>query len=399
METKPQIAIVGTEGSGKTILASVWAKQMSSNIDGAFLHPQGWETAEYVEKVWNSLNNGEWWKSTEAGYAFELQWTLHIGQQTFPLKLIDSAGQDLRELFSKNTHKQKNLSGLQRELLEYIQTASVVIIVVNLLHFRGEPDGLKRKQNEFVLKEVVDMFAADRKHQDIAVVFTAWDLYHADITRNYGDFTNYLKKELTLLYNAMYLGHQSGDSIRWFPVAAVMDTEVRNNVRVPKPGFRSGGLDKLSQWLINAVQGEQNRKQAEVQAKEYEITMQNLNQWLIPTVSGVLGGLGGFIIGTIFGSVGVGVGTAIVGAFVGAGIAVLGMRLFAEQETNENNKTAEIDGQTLQEQRKTKGRTEQAEDTGNEKRRERVDTINTDKETETVSAAPPGGRKSKSVKF
>jgi GTPase SAR1 family protein len=400
MDTKPQIAIVGTEGSGKTILASVWAKQMSSNIDGAFLHPQGWETAEYVEKVWNNLNNGEWWKSTEAGYAFELQWTLHIGQQSFPLKLIDSAGQDLRELFSKDTHKQKNLSGIQRELLEYIQTASIVIIVVNLLHFRGEPDGLKRKQNEFVLKEVVDMFAADNKHQDIAVVFTAWDLYHADITKNYGDFTNYLQKELTQLYNAMYLGHQSGDSIRWFAVAAVMDTEVRNNIRVPKPGFRSGGLDKLSQWLINAVQGEQSRKLEEVHTKEYEISMKNLNQWLIPTVSGLLGGAGGFLLGTIFGNSGIGAGTAVAGAFVGVGIAIIVMWFSTEQHTNKNNKTMETEKEyTSQEMQKTKQETEQTEDTEHRKYREYADTPDIGKDTDTVSVAPPVERKSKSIKF
>jgi len=392
-ETKPQIAIVGTEGSGKTILASVWAKRMSNTAD-VFLHPRDWETAEYVEKVWNALNNSEWWKSTEAGRAFELQWTLHIKQHTVPLKLIDSAGQDLRELFSKDTYKKVNLTGIQRELLNYIQTASVVIIVVNLLHFRGEPDNLKRKQNEFVLKEVVDMFAADGKHQDIAIVFTAWDLYHADITKNYGNFTNYLQKELPQLYNAMRLGHQSGDTIRWFPVAAVMDTEVRNNIRVPKPNFRSGGLDTLSNWLLNAVQGEQNRKLTEVQTKEYEIKMQQLNRWLIPTVCGVIAGLLGFVIGHLSG-VGVGIG-AFIGAVAGAGagITVFGMNFFVEKEP-ENEESAETEDEPQQEQQKTEGKTKRTKDSENVKRRERVDVS----DNGAAAPQPAGERKSKSVKF
>jgi hypothetical protein len=134
----------------------------------------------------------------------------------------------------------------------------------------------------------------------------------------------------------------------------------------------------------------------EVQAKEYEITMQNLNRWLIPTVSGVLGGLGGFIIGTIFGSVGVGAGTAIVGMFVGAGIAILGMRLFAEQDANRNNKTAETE-KTQQEQQKTKEKTERTEGMGNGQRHERAEVPNTGKGTETTPQSVE--RKSKSVKF
>ncbi|MDR0337731.1 MAG: hypothetical protein LBI18_11640 [Planctomycetaceae bacterium] len=325
LKTTPQIAIVGTEGSGKTILASVLVKRMSSNIEEVFLHPRSWETAEYVEKVWNALNNGEWWKSTEAGCTFELQWSLHIGRLTVPMKLIDSAGQDLRELFSKDTYKQKNLSGIQRELLDYIQNASIVILVVNLLHFRGEPDNLKRKQNEFVLKEVIDMFAADPKHQDIAVVFTAWDLYHADITKNYSNFTNYLQKELPLLYNAMRLGHQSGDSIHYFPVAAVMDTELIDNVRVPKPNFRSGGLNTLSDWLINIVQRTQQKERVETQVQEYDLKMQELNQWLIPVVCGIVAGLVGLL--------GAGIGNAIGCVLIGLILGRVGMLYFAGKFT------------------------------------------------------------------
>lgn len=419
MATLPQIAIVGTEGSGKTILASVLAKRMSSNTDGIFWHPRGWETAEYVERVWNTLNNGEWWKSTEAGQMFEMQWTLHIGPSEVQVKLIDSAGQDLRELFSKDTYKKKNLSGIQRELLDYIQTAPVVILVVNLLHFRGEPDGLKRKQNEFVLKEIVDMFASDKKHQDIAVVFTAWDLYYADITKNYGNFTTYLQKELPQLYNAMQLGYQSGDSIHWFPIAAVMDTELKNNIRVPKPNFRSGGLDTLNNWLLNIVQREQNKEQAETQAKEYESKMQQLNQWLIPVVSGVMAGMVGLFI--------VGIGTAIICLVIGLILGRAGMVFFAPQNANENNETVkmsafskwvkrfvglkntnentnttnttETDEKPQQKQSKTENNTEQPEQQSGQwkkvKRPERTNTSNTN-DTEDVQL---GERKSKSMKF
>ncbi|MDR0611262.1 MAG: hypothetical protein LBG58_14225 [Planctomycetaceae bacterium] len=401
--TTPQIAIVGTEGSGKTILASVLAKRMSSNTEGIFLHPRSWETAEYVEKVWHVLNNGEWWKSTEAGYTFELQWTLHIGQLAVPMKLIDSAGQDLRELFSKNTYKKKNLSGIQRELLDYIQAASIVIIVVNLLHFRGEPDSLKRKQNEFVLKEIIDMFAADSRHQDIAVVFTAWDLYYADITKNYGGFTNYLQKELPQLYNAMRIGHQSGDSIHWFPVAAVMDTELKNNIRVPKPNFRSGGLDTLNNWLVHIVQREHNRELTAKQTNEYETKMQQLNRWLIPVVCGIITGM----CGILGGGVGVGVACFIVGLLLGR----VGMLVLIEKVSIFDLPSRIINGKPQQKQPKTEEVRQPSEDfkrSDHTKRQERSNAPNKNTKTKTDTetddnvvpeTVQPSERKSKSMKF
>jgi GTPase SAR1 family protein len=397
----PQIAIVGTEGSGKTILASVLAKRMSSNTENIFLHPRDWQTAEYVEKVWTSLNSGEWWKSTEAGCAFELQWTFHIGRLALPMKLIDSAGQDLRELFSKDTYKKENLTGIHRELLDYIQTASVIILVVNLLHFRGEPDAIKRKQNEFVLKEVIDMFATDAKSQDIAVVFTAWDLYYADITKNYGNFTKYLQKELPLLYNAMRLGQQSGDLISCFPVAAVMDTELKNNIRVPKSNFRSGGLDTVSNWLINIVQREHHKEHTKKQAKDYEIKMQQLNQWLIPAIGGVVVGMSAFLIssGNFF--------IAIGGLIAGAGLSILGMTLLDKhyeantKETKENKETNENKRRKIPEPPRKQNRNYTNIDSPTiTTDDENVNEIKTEYENEIATEpTQPSERKSKSIQF
>ncbi|MDR1485077.1 MAG: hypothetical protein LBT09_09665 [Planctomycetaceae bacterium] len=398
----PKIAIVGTEGSGKTILASVLAKRMSSSTEGIFLHPRDWETSDYVEKVWNTLNNGEWWKSTEAGCTFELQWTLHIGQVALPMKLIDSAGQDLRELFSKDTYKKKNLSGIQRELLDYIQTASVIIIIVNLLHFRGEPDNIKRKQNEFILKEVIDMFAADEKHQDIAVIFTAWDLYYYDIAKNYGNFTKYLQQELPQLYNAMRLGQQSGDSLHCFPVSAVMDTELVNNVRVPKPQFRSGGLDTLGKWLINIVQRERNKEYAEKQAKDYEIKMRQINKWLIPAMCGVVAGTGCFFAS---GMIGVGIGGLVAGLALGK----VGMILLDPKNNDEKNQTTESNEKSQQNNEKTKPsettrKTKQPEYPNIQKYNINIDSDDLIVGEENVDDVVlednrPSERKSKSIKF
>lgn len=264
---KQQISIVGTEGSGKTVLSTVWAKRMSSRTDESFLNAQGMETSMYVEKAWHSLNQGEWLPSTPPGQQFELQWNLHVHEQVCPVKLIDAAGQDLRQLFSEG-YQSPNLSDQQRAILKYLQESSLVIIVVNLKHFTGESDYLKQRENELILKEVVDMFAMDSKHQDLSIVFTAWDQYGGGVEKKYGSFLNYIQKELSTLYNAARSARAAGDVVEFFKAAAVADTELKTRedgktVRVPKPGFTSIGIDELSNWIIGSVQKSHEYSQME----------------------------------------------------------------------------------------------------------------------------------------
>ena len=397
IEVKPQIAIVGTEGSGKTVLASTLAQRMSSVRAGCdvYLHPDG-STDKYIEEVWLTLNEGKWWRTTEPGQKFELQWTLNVGQLEFPVKLIDSAGQDLRGLFSQDTSKGGGLTRIQQELLDYIQTASVVIVVVNLLHFRGEADGVKRAGNQRVLKEVVDMFTEDGKrgkHRNIAIVFTAWDLYDADISRNYGDFSNYLERELPRLYNAMRLAQRAGNTVSRFPIAAVAETEKKwsderkRYERVPKPGFRSDGLDELEDWLIRVVADKYNREFIKRHNKKYDEEMRILNMWLIPTVAGVLGVLPGLFFGSLIGAIFLAVLCAILAL---ASMNLLGL---LEQETEEDD-----NDEDSQEQRKTARSRESTEDVKKAKRRKSTNAVDENDNSDTT-AFQSEPKKSKSVKF
>jgi GTPase SAR1 family protein len=256
--TIPQIAIIGTEGSGKTVLATVWAKMLSDSVGDVFLLPKGMQTAMYVEKAWNTLYKvGEWLPSTPPGQQFELQWDLHIKGQRCAVELIDVAGQDLRKLFYYDRYKTSGLSEHEIGIINYLQTSTVIVFVVNLRDFIGESDYVKKKENELILKEFLDGYAADNKQQHIAIVFTAWDQYGSGINKKYGSFQNYVQKELSLLYNAAKIAYQSGDVLYFFPVAAVAETEIKTQDgkarRKPKPGFESFGLDKLNNWLINAV--------------------------------------------------------------------------------------------------------------------------------------------------
>src|SRR5436190_300979 len=99
----PSVAIIGTEGSGKTVLTTTLARRLSTiDARGVFLNPQGVATLRYVERVWQILQDGDWPPSTPTGDLFELRWKLElIGELESPVRLIDAAGQDLRLLFGE----------------------------------------------------------------------------------------------------------------------------------------------------------------------------------------------------------------------------------------------------------------------------------------------------------
>ena len=262
-----QIAIIGTKSSGKTTLVSVLAKHIAAMVSKkAILLPADYATGKSVTAVCEHLNSGQWWEGTAQGTKTQLRFKLHVNSDDgkspleIPVELIDSAGEDLRHLFVEDRHKtliqDKHLAGL----LQYIQASSIIMLIVNLQDFAGQPDGLKRYDNQTVLKEVVEMFAKNDKHQEIIICFTAGDLYDEYIKEEFdGDIRKYVRQELPELYNAARLCRAAGNNLYLHKVSAVADTqsgflEDGRPTRLPKPGFKSTGLNELTERIVQSVQ-------------------------------------------------------------------------------------------------------------------------------------------------
>jgi hypothetical protein len=288
----------------------------------------------YVERVWATLNRGEWNESTPPGTKFELEWDLQFGNNTCPVKLIDVAGQDLRNLFSYERHKkQKNLSEIERDILNYLANSTLVVFVVNLQDFVGEPDVTKRKENEFILKEVIDTFTTDENQQDIIIVFTAYDLYEAEI-KKHGNFEQYIKEEFIYLFHAVKNWakkfHKNGNVNQlFFPVAAVAETEIITGTnttprRVPKPNFTSYGINEFSDWIIRKIKKntEQKEKQQKREEKKHKVTLisRTIINFFQNTGDKIVGGI---VYGTFGGFVG-GICCGIAGLAVGIIISIIG---------------------------------------------------------------------------
>ncbi|MDR3110439.1 MAG: hypothetical protein LBU65_12275 [Planctomycetaceae bacterium] len=273
----PQIALIGTEGSGKTVLTAVLAKRFSiATPDGLLLNPRGAKTMKYIEYVWNELQNGRWVPSTPAGQMFELKWTFQYKGKSSEMRIVDTAGQDLRKLYSDEGYKDiANLSEQDKKFVEYVHNSDILIVLVNLGDFIGVAEVGRKIENQAVLKEFLESVQNERRQ--IAVVFTQYDLYAPVIAQQYGSFEDggidiFFQQELPYLYS----GHIQCKEIALFLVAAINQTEIRTRSdgkteRVPKRGFTSAGLDDLAEWIGNAVVGEIQHIEAENARLQEEI--------------------------------------------------------------------------------------------------------------------------------
>ena len=248
----PSIAIIGLEGSGKTVLMTVLAKRIATPSDkGYYLEPIGVQTMRRVESAWTTLQQGEWPPSTPPGEMFNLYWVLHINRNAqnidADIRLVDLAGQDIRQMFNNDDFRNAAPEHLQ-PLVEYISNASTVLLVLNIKDYIAETDNERRIDNQIVLKSALDQLSKSKK---VMIVFTQYDQYDEYLKLN-GGLDAFYQQYIPYIYST-YIATKA---IPTTCVSAVNDTEVKINEagrRVPVPNFTSRGLEELQEWLVDEI--------------------------------------------------------------------------------------------------------------------------------------------------
>ena len=215
---KFQLAIIGSPGSGKTVLTAVLSQYLSSHSDKMYMNPKAGikyegrdsktiPTITYISERLDTLHRGEWVTGTEQDTSYDLGYALHIGDNAYEMKLLDSPGEDLQSIWM--SYDRSELSTFQQDLRNYILSSNVVMLVVNLDHFADAPTQTVRSENENVLKEAVDNLVETGVCHYILVCFTAYDKYKAYFDQAYdGDFVQYLRKELPMFFRSFELARK-----------------------------------------------------------------------------------------------------------------------------------------------------------------------------------------------
>lgn len=248
---QPKIAVIGTEGSGKTVFIAALAHRLGETEAGWLLDPLDMKTEAYVAKVWDTLCRGDWPSFTSQAALHDLRWNLHNSQgASAELQLVDASGHRLRELFTGDLSE---IPEHLRPLAEYCQEADLVILLVNLQDFLGEAAGEQRAYNEMALKFALDFVGARRGQKHCCAVFTQIDLY-CGLLEQHGTWNGVAAALVPKLSSAYF----HNGNIPIFGLAAVDGTEIRSDERgmprrFPAPGFSSTGFQPLVDWFKSAL--------------------------------------------------------------------------------------------------------------------------------------------------
>lgn len=298
-----KIAIVGVEGSGKTVLmAAMGDKYKSPDANGIYLKPVNRETFAYCEKLMGQMQDGKWPIATGKAITDNLRWTLTRkvadgeDDRIAELSFLDFGGEIYRLAFGGGEHDEpdEDTKNAIAQLRSHVEEAEVLIVLVNLSDIINGKRNEERTIEMNWLSQAILSFAYDEANKSsVALVFTQADLY-AETIADCGGLRGVLTKYMPTVDTSY------GKRLALFSVAAVNKTVPApdgSGFQVPSPDFKPQGLENLVSWVVNYVVEVRRRNEQRVtQAVEAEESKRK--RWKIAVgVIGLLGilGLGAWI--------------------------------------------------------------------------------------------------------
>jgi hypothetical protein len=256
------VAIIGPEGSGKTVLAAVLSEFLQSHPElGLRFRAASIETKNYCGRVVQSLSRQEWPDSTRKGESQHLQWEWGLGGQWHAVQLIDPPGQDVRSALAGG----RDDLGLRAS----IESAHLVILTVDAVAHQSERAEI-RVQNGWIVEQLLRL--VDLKRSNLIMVLTKADRLDHELDRaRWGDRDAVLGTIQRMMPECNLAGY--AEQLRSFNCAAIaiaaVETvdEVADGVHLllPASPLASAGLPRLVGEVTKALLAFESRSSLEAQ--------------------------------------------------------------------------------------------------------------------------------------
>ena len=251
-----KVAIVGVEGSGKTVmLAGLGELYSKTDEQGYFLSPKNFTTASYVADKISRMRQGEWPAATAEDVLQGLDWTLRRKERAdarpidvCEISCLDFAGEVYRAAFGiKAETVDADVADEVEELKAYIRQAQDLIVLVNLKDVidRGLGDPRVR-ESVWITKALLEYAlstAGGRKEPRAMIVLSQADSYAATIAEC-GGAKGVLEKYLRDVAN----------NYGWLDIvaaSAVDKTRLDDDGHiVPAPDFQPTELRMVMDWVV-----------------------------------------------------------------------------------------------------------------------------------------------------
>ena len=251
-----KVAIVGVEGSGKTVmLAGLGELYSHADENGYFLGPKNYQTASYVAEKIVRMRRGEWPVATADDVMQGLDWTLRqrLSDHERPrdvceVSCLDFAGEVYRAAFGISQNAPLHLGDEVLALKDYIRAADSVIVLINLRDIIVSGEHEPRVQEAMWVTNGILSYALENRPGGrtprAAIVLSQADSY-ADTIKACGGPKGVLAKYLPHVANNYY----------WLDIMAVsaVDKTVLddNGNVVPAPDFQPTQLRMIMDWILD----------------------------------------------------------------------------------------------------------------------------------------------------
>ena len=255
-----KVAIVGVEGSGKTVmLAGLGELYSHPDENGYFLAPKNYTTASYVSEKIRRMRKGEWPTATAEDVLQGLDWTLRQrqGERQRPkdiceVSCLDFAGEVYRYAFGiRQNAIPHDLVDEVESLRRHIQSADHLIVLINLRDIIAYGDADPRVgESKWITNEILS-YALDGKDGGnaprAAIVLSQADSYAETISSCNGP-----RGVL-----ARYLPHVA-NNYDWLDILAVSAVDKTilddNGNTVPAPDFQLAQLRQIMGWVLGGLE-------------------------------------------------------------------------------------------------------------------------------------------------
>ena len=251
-----KVAIVGVEGSGKTVmLAGLGALYSQPNADGVFISPKNFKTLTYVDRLMSMLKSGQWPAATAEDVMQGLDWVVRQRAdnarpvQLGEISLLDFAGEVYRAAFVQDEGENKAVENEIARLQKYLAEADCILVLVNLSDvIANGPFNARVEESVWITNAILDYVLPEtrsdgKKLPRAAIVLSQADSYASTIEECGGP-----KQTLQ-----RYLPHVA-NNYGWldtFAVCTVDKTVLDEEGRpVPAPNFSPKGLAPIMEWVL-----------------------------------------------------------------------------------------------------------------------------------------------------
>ena len=256
-----KIAIVGVDGSGKTVLMTALGDKYENPDEfGLFLSPESSDAFGYVKLQMDRMRHGMWPSATIAGKSSILEWGLYRkvngdNARLCDLSFLDFSGEVYRMAFGSTSdhdaaqYEDEEIARSIDELRQHIKEADTLAVLVNLKDIiSGNIANPRTREAMWLSKSIIDYAARELHTPNISMVFTQADAYRATIDACGGIRGAYEK----------FLPHVANiyPDMKLLAVSSVNKTSSdENGIPCPVDGFQSEGLEELMEWIVSTVPG------------------------------------------------------------------------------------------------------------------------------------------------